>query len=86
MITQGTTLKAFIADLRGHKFEQAGDQTGLFMSHLRKCAGANKPSDSLLTSEELDKELKEFSNYDIKAELKRFNATIDLDNIFKLPE
>ena len=86
VITQGTTLKAFVDDLRGHKFEQAGDQTGLFMSHLRKCAGVNKPSKSLSISEQLEKDLKEFSNYDIEAELKRFNATIDLDNIFKLPE
>jgi len=86
VITQDTTLKAFVADLRGHKFEQAGDQTGLFMSHLRKCAGVNKPSESLSMSEQLEKELKEFSNYDIEAELKRFNATVDLDNIFKLPE
>jgi hypothetical protein len=86
VITQETTLKAFVANLRGHKFEQAGDQTGAFMSHLRKCAGVNKPTESLSMSEQLEKELKEFSNYDIEAELKRFNATIDLGNIFKLPE
>jgi hypothetical protein len=71
VITQDTTLKAFVADLRGHKFEQAGDQTGLFMSHLRKCAGANKPRKSLLTGEELDKELKEFVKYDLEAELRQ---------------
>lgn len=86
VITQGTTLKAFVGDLRRHKFEQAGDQTGLFMSHLRKCAGVNKPRKSLLTGEELDKELKEFAKYDLEAELKRFNSNVDLDNIFKLPE
>ena len=86
VITQGTTLKAFVADLRRHKFEQAGDQTGLFMSHLRKCAGVNKPRKSLLTSEELDKELKEFAKFDLEAELKRFNANVDLDKTFKLPE
>jgi hypothetical protein len=56
------------------------------MSHLRKCAGVNKPRKSLLTGEELDKELKEFAKYDLEAELKRFNSNVDLDNIFKLPE
>jgi hypothetical protein len=86
VILQGTQLKAFVADLRGHNFEQAVDQTGLFMSHLRKCAGVNKPSKSLLMGEQLEKELKELGDYDIEAELKRFNATVDLDNIFKLPE
>jgi len=86
VITQGTTLKAFVGDLRRHKFEQAGDQTGLFMSHLRKCAGVNKPRKSFLTGEEFDKELKEFAKYDLEAELKRFNSNVDLDNIFKLPE
>ena len=86
VITQGTTLKAFVADLRRHKFEQGGDQTGLFMSHLRKCAGVNKPRKSLLTGEELDKELKEFAKYDLEAELKKFNANLDLDKTFKLPE
>ena len=86
VILQGTQLKAFVADLRGHNFEQAVDQTGLFMSHLRKCAGVNKPSKSLLMGEQLEKELKELGDYDIEAALKRFNATVDLDNIFKLPE
>jgi hypothetical protein len=86
VITQDTTLKAFVADLRRHKFEQGGDQTGLFMSHLRKCAGVNKPRKSLLTGEELNKELKEFAKYDLEAELKRFNANVDLDKTFKLPE
>ena len=86
VITQGTTLKAFVADLREHKFQQAGDQTGLFMSHLRKCAGVNKPRKSLLTGEELHKELKEFATYDYEADLKRFNANVDLDKTFKLPE
>ena len=86
VITQDTTLKAFVADLRRHKFEQAGDQTGLFMSHLRKCAGVNKPRKSLLTGEELNKELKEFAKFDLEAELKRFNANVDLDKTFKLPE
>jgi hypothetical protein len=86
VITQGTTLKAFVADLRRHKFEQAGDQTGLFMSHLRKCAGVNKPRKSLLTGEELDKELNEFVKYDLEAELKKYNANVDLDNTIKFPE
>lgn len=86
VILQETQLKAFVADLRRHNFEQAGDQTGAFMSHLRKCAGVNKPIKSLSMGEQLEKELKELGNYDIEAELKRFNATVDLDNIFKLPE
>jgi hypothetical protein len=86
VITQDTTLKAFVADLKRHNFEQAVDQTGLFMSHLRKCAGVNKPSKSLLMGEQLEKELKQLGDYDIEAELKRFNSTVDLDNIFKLPE
>jgi hypothetical protein len=86
VITQGTTLKAFVADLRRHNFEQAVDQTGLFMSHLRKCAGVNKPSKSLLMGEQLEKELQKLGDYDIEAELKRFNSTVDLDNVFKLPE
>ena len=60
--------------------------SGLFMSHLRKCAGVNKPRKSLLMGEELDKELKEFAKFDLEAELKRFNANVDLDNTFKLPE
>jgi len=85
-ITQRTTLTAFVADLRRHKFEQAGDQTGAFMSHLRKCAGVNKPSKSLSMGEQVEKELNEFSNYDIEAELKRFNPAVDLDSVFKLPE
>jgi hypothetical protein len=86
VILKGTSLKAFVADLRGHSFERAGDQTGVFMSHLRKCAGVNKPSKSLLTGEELHKELKEFAKFDLEAELKRFNANVDLDKTFKLPE
>lgn len=86
VITQGTTLKAFIADLRTHKFERGEDMSGLFMSHLRKCAGVNKPRKSLLMGEELNKELKEFAKYDYEAELKKFNANVDLDNTFKLPE
>jgi hypothetical protein len=86
VILQGTQLKAFVADLRGHNFEQAVDQTGLFMSHLRKCAGVNKPSKSLLMGEQLEVELKKLGDYDMEAELKRFNATVDLDTIFKLPE
>ena len=36
--------------------------------------------------EQLEKELKELGDYDIEAELKRFNSNVDLDNIFKLPE
>ena len=56
------------------------------MSHLRKCAGVSKPSKSLLMGEQLEKELKELGDYDIEAELKRFNSNVDLDNIFKLPE
>jgi hypothetical protein len=56
------------------------------MSHLRKCAGVNKPRKSLLTSEELDKELKEFAKFDLEAELKRLNTNVDLDKTFKLPE
>jgi hypothetical protein len=86
VITQGTTLKAFVADLRRHKFEQGGDQTGLFMSHLRKCAGVYQPRKSLLTGEELEKELKEFAKFDLEAELKKYNANLDLENTFKFPE
>jgi hypothetical protein len=85
-ITQITTLTAFVADLRRHKFEQAGDQTGLFMSHLRKCAGVNKPIKGLSMGEQVEKELDEFSNYDLEAELKKFNPGVDLDSAFKLPE
>ena len=63
-----------------------GDQTGLFMSHLRKCAGVNKPIKSLSMGEQVEKELDEFSNYDLEAELKKFNPGVDLDNAFKLTE
>lgn len=56
------------------------------MSHLRKCAGVNKPIKSLSMGEQVEKELDEFSNYDLEAELKKFNPGVDLDNAFKLPE
>jgi hypothetical protein len=36
--------------------------------------------------EQLEVELKKLGDYDMEAELKRFNATVDLDTIFKLPE
>ena len=86
VITQGTILKAFVADLRRHKFEQGGDQTGLFMSHLRKCAGVRKPSEDLPSTEQLQKEVTAISEIDLEAELKRFNGSIDLGNIFRFPD
>jgi hypothetical protein len=49
VILKGTTIKALVADLRGHKFEQGEDMSGVFMSHLRKRAGVNKPRKSLLS-------------------------------------
>ena len=44
LILQGTTLSAFIADLRRHNFALAGDQTAVFMSILRKKAGVLTPN------------------------------------------
>jgi hypothetical protein len=80
VITQDTTLKAFVADLRRHKFEQGGDQTGLFMSHLRKCAGVNKP-----TVSKLESDLRKINSYDLEAELKKYSS-LDLSEFGKLPE
>lgn len=86
VITQRTTLKAFVADLRGHAFEQGADQSGLFMSHLRKCAGVLKPRNGLTTREELDAGFKKLAEFDINAAFKKLDTPIFLENTFKLPD
>jgi hypothetical protein len=85
-ILDGTTLKAFKANLRRLNFNRAYDLTGLYMDYLRQFAGVNKPIKSLSMGEQVEKELDEFSNYDLEAELKKFNPGVDLDSAFKLPE
>jgi hypothetical protein len=85
-ILDGTTLKAFKANLRRLNFNKAYDLTGLYMDYLRQFAGVNKPIKSLSMGEQVEKELDEFSNYDLEAELKKFNPGVDLDSAFKLPE
>ena len=56
------------------------------MSHLRKCAGVRKPSEDLPSTEQLQKEVTAISEIDLEAELKRFNGSIDLGNIFRFPD
>lgn len=86
LILQDTTLKAFVASLRRHKFEQGYDYTGLFMSHIRKCAGVSKPSSKLPTGEELDAKLKTMAEFNLDAELKKLDSSIDFSKTFKLPD
>lgn len=81
LILQGTTLNAFVASLRRHKFEQGYDYTGLFMSHIRKCAGVYNRS-----ATKLEKDLQKLADFDLEAELRKYDGSVNLDNVFKLPE
>ncbi len=85
-ILNGTTLKAFRANLRRLNFDKAYDLTGLYMDYLRQCAGLNKPTEGIPTRDQLDADLKKLSEFDIVAELKKYNGAIDLDTVFKMPD
>ena len=85
-ILKGTTLKAFRADLRRLNFDKAYDLTGLYMDYLRQCAGVNKPTEGIPTRDQLEADLKELSEFDIVAELRKYNGAIDLDTVFKMPD
>ena len=85
-ILNGTTLKAFIANLRRLNFDKAYDLTGLYMDYLRQCAGLNKPTEGIPTRDQLDADLKKLSEFDIVAELRKYNGAIDLDTVFKMPD
>lgn len=86
LILQGTNLKAFVGDLRRLSFDKAYDLTGLYMNYLRQCAGVNKPTEGILTKDQLDAELKKLSEFDIEAELKKYNGAFDLNSVFKIPD
>lgn len=81
-----TTLKTFKADLRHLNFDRAHDLTGLYMSHLRRCAGVNKPTEGLPIQYQLEADLKKISEFDLEAELKKYDGSIDLSRAFKLPD
>lgn len=85
-ILNGTTLKAFRANLRRLNFDKAYDLTGLYMDYLRQCAGVNKPTEGIPTRDQLDADLKKLSEFDIVAELRKYNGAIDLDTVFKMPD
>ena len=81
VILQGTTLKAFVSDLSRHNFSQGYDYSGLYMSHLRKCAGVYN-----LSASKLEKDLQKLADFDLEAELRKYDGSVDLDNVFKFPD
>ena len=86
LILQGTTLNAFVASLRRHDFAQGYDQTGLYMSHIRKRAGVSKPMKALSSDKQLEADLQKLSEFDLEAELKKLDSSIDFSKTFKLPD
>ena len=56
------------------------------MDYLRQCAGLNKPTEGIPTRDQLDADLKKLSEFDVVAELRKYNGAIDLDTVFKMPD